>query len=272
MASCGSARKAASTAYDSYRVTQYRHEPGNPNSLGDDYVQTLFEDSRGGIWAGTSVLSKFDPDTETFTRYPLPSRTSQSGGGIWAIREDQQGFLWVASSGNPGLYRFDPRTSTFVAADVTPDVTPDVTQDTPQETAGRAVEAMHRDKAGVLWLGTPHGLVRFDPATGTAIPYLPNSATRIRGIAADQSGKLWLATFEGAQNLFDPLTRTFTRSWGTATPPGLFGADTNQTVYADPGDAVWLGSNQGLKAYSPRNGTLATLRNQPGEPIQPERQ
>src|ERR1017187_1671560 len=50
--------------YDGYRVIQYRRDPKNPNSLGDDFVLVLFEDSRGGIWSGRSVLSRFDPDTE----------------------------------------------------------------------------------------------------------------------------------------------------------------------------------------------------------------
>ncbi len=58
--------------YDGYRVKQYRHDPQDPHSLGDDFVMRLFEDSRGGIWSGRGVLSRFDPNTDTFTRYSLP--------------------------------------------------------------------------------------------------------------------------------------------------------------------------------------------------------
>ena len=36
--------------YDGFRVTQYRHDPKKKNSLGNDFVQTLFEDSSGAIW------------------------------------------------------------------------------------------------------------------------------------------------------------------------------------------------------------------------------
>jgi len=59
--------------YDGYRVTQYRYDPRNPNSIAGDFVQNLLEDSSGGIWTG-NALSRFDPQTETFTRCPATSR------------------------------------------------------------------------------------------------------------------------------------------------------------------------------------------------------
>jgi signal transduction histidine kinase/ligand-binding sensor domain-containing protein/DNA-binding response OmpR family regulator len=243
--------------YDGYRVTQYRHDPLNPNSVGADYVQTLFEDSRGGIWTGTSALSRFDPRTETFTSYPLPGKGPQSRAMAWAIREDQYGFVWVASGGQPGLFRFDPGTSTFVGYDVS--------QLLPKGTSNSVVEAMHRDAAGIFWLGTRHGLVRFDPSTGAGVPYLPDSSTRIRGIAADRSGKFWLATPEGAENSFDPVTRTYTRQWSMTPRPEQLGADMNQAVYADPGGTIWLGTTEGVKVFDPRSGTLGILKNNPAD-------
>ena len=63
--------QAGLNRYDGYRVKQYRHDPRNPNSLGDDFVNNLVEDTRGAIWTGNS-LSKYDPRTETFTRFALP--------------------------------------------------------------------------------------------------------------------------------------------------------------------------------------------------------
>ena len=49
----------------------YKHDPNNPNSLsGDGPVQAIYEDQAGRLWIGTrDGLNRFDPTTETFTRY-----------------------------------------------------------------------------------------------------------------------------------------------------------------------------------------------------------
>ena len=63
--------QAGLNRYDGNRVTQYRHDPRNAKSLAGDFVQFLFEDSHGGIWAGRNT-TRFDPTTETFRRLTFP--------------------------------------------------------------------------------------------------------------------------------------------------------------------------------------------------------
>ena len=41
--------QAGLNRYDGYRVTHFRHDPKNLNSLAADFIQFLFEDSRGSI-------------------------------------------------------------------------------------------------------------------------------------------------------------------------------------------------------------------------------
>jgi len=236
---------------DGYRVTQYRHDPNDPHSLGDDFVETLFEDSRGGIWSGTTILSRFDPDTETFTRYTLPSKERLLFTGI---AEDKRGFLWVA--GSPGLQRFDPGTPASRGYDIGKLIL--------QGQGGFL--AMHADAGGILWLGTGNGLVRFDPATGDSIRYSPDPPAPILGIASDRSGRLWLATTEGAQNRFDPVTRTFTRDWSIAPRPDVQGTGMTHSIYADPGGTIWRGtSTEGIKVFDSHSGTLGSLRYDPAD-------
>jgi signal transduction histidine kinase/ligand-binding sensor domain-containing protein/CheY-like chemotaxis protein len=243
--------------YDGYRITQYRHDPGNPKSLADDFVDTLFEDKRGGIWTG---LSRFDPETETFTHYTLPSESSSPGQGKMTVREDERGFLWMGCIGRGHLYRFDPRTGIFRGYDLG--------MDTARAGPNSGVESMYFDASGILWLGTTDGLVRFDPSTEVSLLYRPSFSTAnsfargIRGIVADRAGKLWLATSEGTENVFDPVTRTFARNWSEAVRPG---ADMNQTIFADPGGRIWMGTRDGLKVFDPETGALAILRNDPAD-------
>ena len=244
--------------YDGYRITQYRHDPGTPNSLAGDFVDTLFEDSRGGIWAG---LSRFDPETEMFTSYTLPPESSLPGHGKVTIREDERGLLWMGCIGRGYLYSFDLRTGKFGSYDLG--------IDTARAGPDSGVESMYFDASGILWLGTTEGLVRFDPSTGVRLLYHPSFSTgyrfarRIRGIVADRAGKLWLATPEGAQNVFDPVTHAFfTRNWSKAANPVT---DANQAIFADPGGRIWMGTRDGLKVFDPETGALSILKNDPAD-------
>ena len=254
--------------YDGYRVTQYRHDPNNPSSLGSDFVQTLFEDSKGTIWVARNLLSGLNPETETFTHYAVPSASSEDPTrAIRVIYEDQRGFLWLGMTAGRILYRFDPRTASFTGYDIGGDF--------PEGLSCCGVQAIHSDGAGVLWLGTSRGLVRFDLASGTSIRYrhdradLKNvTADGIIGIAADAAGKLWVAD-TGGLSRFDPETRTFSgyRNWPSGRLQASFEQATYQpTAYIGPSGMVLLGTQQGLKFFEPGSGTLRVLRHDPADP------
>jgi serine phosphatase RsbU (regulator of sigma subunit)/streptogramin lyase len=85
--------------YDGYSFTVYRNVPGDATSLADNQVFSLAEDSRGRIWVGTRTqgLQLFDPVTEIFTPFPLPSdnphRTINEA--IHHLVIDKEGYLWI---------------------------------------------------------------------------------------------------------------------------------------------------------------------------------
>ncbi|MEO8597472.1 MAG: two-component regulator propeller domain-containing protein [Candidatus Solibacter sp.] len=246
--------------YDGYTLTQYLQDPRNPNSIAGDFVQFLFEDSKGNIWCGRNALSRFDPSTETFTRYNLPEGAVQRG-VIWAMREDRLGRLWMAMSGDLKVYRLDPKTGQYTAFKTLPDAPPGMLG---------TIESLHADTAGILWVGTSHGLVRFDPATGSSKNYPqdhPNPkipVTRIRGIAQDGSSKLWLATNEGAVNFFDPVAGALSRRWAAPDPAAL-GIDRNNTIASGPDGILWLGTLNGLQAFDPATGAAGVVQHRPAD-------
>ncbi len=59
-------------SYDGYRfTTSYVHDSLNPHSLATNYVESIYADSNGIIWAGTqgAGLDRFDPETGIFTHF-----------------------------------------------------------------------------------------------------------------------------------------------------------------------------------------------------------
>jgi ligand-binding sensor domain-containing protein len=63
--------------YDGYTTTVFKHDPSVANSLDNSFVIMLAEDSSGVLWvrtlAGTGMLNRYDPATESFTQVPEDS-------------------------------------------------------------------------------------------------------------------------------------------------------------------------------------------------------
>ncbi|OQY27891.1 MAG: hypothetical protein B6244_09070 [Candidatus Cloacimonetes bacterium 4572_55] len=93
----------------------FHHNPKDVNSLSDNVVMSVFEDSRGDLWAGTwAGLNKLDKETGKFTRY-----TQEDGlpnDSIYGILEDERGRLWFST--NLGLSCFDTESGSFRNYDI----------------------------------------------------------------------------------------------------------------------------------------------------------
>ena len=181
---------------------QYMHHPDIPDSLSDSDVRVLRFDAQGMLWIGTwnGGLNRFDPATETFTRYPYEQGpNSLSSEEVHDIAFDAQGMLWIATL--DGLNKFDPVTETFTQylSDI----------NNPNSVGVPFVRTIHIDPAGILWIGTGGGgLNRFDPITETFTHYTNQNGLPGLGVTQilpDDAGYLWLTC---ARNIvrFDPHT------------------------------------------------------------------
>ena len=95
---------------DEVRYKQYKRQSNDPNSLGSNNIQSIYEDLKGLLWIVTDRgLSKLDIEEETFKNYTekdgLPSNV------ILAILDDEKGNLWISTPG--GLSKFDSNLEVF---------------------------------------------------------------------------------------------------------------------------------------------------------------
>jgi PAS domain S-box-containing protein len=140
----------------------YVHAPDNPNSPSSNAMNVIFEDSDGMFWIGTGVgFDKFDRKTETFTRYT--EATGFPVTSIMSINQDENGILWMGSSGGDGLIRFDPKTNTLK---------------TYHESDGLQGDMFYprnalKDRDGEMWFGGSKGISSFYPKEITDNPYVP---------------------------------------------------------------------------------------------------
>jgi ligand-binding sensor domain-containing protein/signal transduction histidine kinase len=101
------------SAFDGlYRISTFggtiQHFETNPNdsdSLSDNSILSLFQDSAGRMWVGTQDgLDKFEPASQTFSRFN--SQDGLEGSSVYSMVEDKDGNLWLST--NRGISEFDP--------------------------------------------------------------------------------------------------------------------------------------------------------------------
>ena len=149
----------------------------------------------GSIWyiaPYTRNLFRYDPETHETRR--LTEADGLAGDAVFAVYKDRMGTVWVSTTG--GITRYDGRTfRSFSMREIAG--VPEKFLEAPACFAGQ-VECMAMDRQGILWIGTPMGVYRFDGTKFTHLTYADGiynlSGVPIRGIEAileDSDGKMW---------------------------------------------------------------------------------
>ena len=211
-------------------------------------VLSLHQDRRGRIWVGSyeGGLARFDPRRGSFVVYKHRSGDPRSltNDEVWAIAEDNEGALWLATNG--GLDRFDPDLGRVTAHLDT------LSADGQAITGARA---LLYDHLGNLWVGSIGALNLLRHGSSTFVRYLhderdPHSLSHDSAVVLheDRAGRIWVGTLGGGLNLFDPGTGGFTTY-------KEFPSNVIHGIEEEPSGRLWLSTNHGLVRFDP--GTVA---------------
>ncbi len=263
------------------RFVHYQNQPDNPDSLGDNIVTRIFEDSHGALWIGTNRngLQLFDRQTQRFRRFPhdVANPNSLSGNTVISIFEDGQGLLWVGVDSG-GVNKFDHRTLAFGHHRHNPS--------DPQTISDAPVMAFAEDTQGDLWLATAGGGVsrllpgdasqpaRFihyqnDPADPASL-----SSDVTKDIIRDSQGRLWIATEDGLNQLLPgetPAAARFIRYKNDPADPTSLSANNIETIFEDSRGNLWVGTffgglNRLLPGETPEATRFIHYKNNPADP------
>nr|WP_279308233.1 diguanylate cyclase [Niveispirillum sp. BGYR6] len=218
--------------WDGYHFRSHHADPARPDSLPDDWIETLFVDAGGRLWVGGGAggLARYDKEQDRFV--PLPLKQGGERTHIGALADDGAGGLWIGS--DDGLHH----------------LTADGRLDFPGRTGGLpggTVRALLRDSQGRLWAGTAQGLAW--QATGEShfnpVP-LPDGSAGVTALLMDESGGLWIGTRR--RGLFR-LDRPDGNPESVATTST---ASVSSLVSAGPGE-IWVGlRGEGIWAVNTR--------------------
>ncbi|BAV07002.1 two-component hybrid sensor and regulator [Filimonas lacunae] len=265
------------------RFQMLTQQPGNPNSLADKVVSTLYEATDGNVYIGTDGggVSIWNRQNNTFT-------TLQSGPGnahalsdnaVTAITADHTQHIWI-NTFRHGVNRYTPATRSiehYTLLNPVTHVEDRVTYGLLEDRDHRLwvstlrqngiygalytfnnttntfdlfdatlsdLFTLYEDGNGVLWGGNLHQLVKIDRVTKKHTYY--NIGYAVRSIYEDSRGNLWVGTEGGGLQLFDRMRQQVTARYATAE--GLCN-DVVLTMLEDHNGHLWLSTFNGLARF-----------------------
>jgi ligand-binding sensor domain-containing protein/signal transduction histidine kinase len=223
--------------WDGYRYRTWAHNPLDPNSLPDSYIQALFLDQQQRLWVGTNGnLSWYDAAADRFVLITIPPNSTNTPPAVYAMQDDGEQGLWLLSENGLGhLPRGKTRVVPFRPQKGNPARPPE-----------GGFSHLVRDRRGGLWLTGNLGLVYRDPKSGHFVqPQVSGLPSQIRGRALhlDSQGLLWLGSHKKGVFIINPDNFS-----AETVPDHGLGFD-NDVFYhileVVPGQ-VWLATRQGL--------------------------
>jgi PAS domain S-box-containing protein len=192
---------------------------------------------------GTSNRIVFDHlNTEDGLSYP----------GINDIIQDDVGFMWFATS--EGLNRYDGLRFKVYKHD----------RRNPTTISRNHVEAIVQDNYNpdIFWIGTQHGLNKFDRRTETFTRYFhdPEEANSLIGnniyeLVQDTAGQLWIGTEGSGLDCFDPVNETFVHYRHDPDDPQSLSHNGIMTLFLDRTDTLWVATlGGGLNRFDGESG------------------
>ena len=211
--------------------THYQRN-NNPYSISSDSIRAIIEDNDGTILVGTTNgLDRLDVKTGKFTHVENKSEAgiALSRDHIRTLYKDRAGTIWIGcgstfngekpTANHGGLYKLNSATG---------EITHYLHNDKDETSLiNNTIRAIFEDSRGVFWVGTAgDGLHIMDRKKGNFQrclydPKNPNKISRpaiintynyandhITFINEDIQGCIWIGTFSGGINRYNPATKT----------------------------------------------------------------
>ena len=268
----GTSRGLSSYDRKTGRFVNYFHQRGNADSLPGNDIRSVFADSWGSIWVGTSKdgLARIDKNSGSIVRYRNVPGDAHSlpADDITAILEDVAGDLWLASL-KSGLIRYDRDSGRFEHFSNAPG--------NPHGLPQFDIRQMVRLKDGRLVVASSFsggGLVLFDPKSRTTSVQKTRPGdpfglafNNVVGALEDRDGRLWVWYTSGRVDKHDPAGHRFEVFTHNPLDPKSVIRDGVVPILEDRRGNIWMGtSGEGLERYHPDTGEFEHFRAKPDDP------
>ena len=233
------------------KFTRYMHDPKNPQSLINNKVRSIFEDSKGNFWVGTAGdgLHTMDRASGVFQHHlydpahpEKPSRPPINKAfarydHITFITEDIAGAIWIGTA-ESGLNYYDPKTKITKHYELQ--------KDTAGAFTDRTAWWTYTSRDDILWISTLNGsLYRINPHR-KSIPYYESLDGSVNAIYEDTNGSLWRGTSKGLQLQENQVKNEIRRFINDPGNPTTLSHNFIEVIKKDRQNNIWVGTADGL--------------------------
>lgn len=224
--------------FDGSRFTNYRHVSGDSVSIKNNYVRTLFEDSRQNLLIGCiDGLMKYDRETDTFLEIPMFRAGKRVFPHITQIKELHNGEIWMTTTGQ-GMFRLDEQQKQAVSVD-----------ELLRQSNYNFQSCFYEDSYYNIWIGTyGNGLICYMPATKEVrvFKYPILNDNNVATIIEDKEGNLFVGTSKQGLSRYNREKNSF-----TPVPYTGSGALSVYCMSLVDGRLLVGTDGQGMKKYNP---------------------
>lgn len=249
----------------------YLSDPADPFSIYSNFVERIFQDSKGRLWIGYNYkrspnqLGLFDPKTEKCRAVDFQFLQSLESPFVFQIKDilqDQAGMIWLASH-QTGVLTYSEEKNAFHALKHEPN--------DPNSLNNNSVCFLSESPDGLLWIATTQsGLNRWNTRTGEIVPFQhdpkdPESlcTNRVNCMAYDRNGRMWIGTDRGLC-FYDPAEERFERFLPQSDAKSDLNTVLIKYILVDRRKNLWFGTAEGLQFLDPRSGVRKIYRAAPG--------
>lgn len=282
--------------YDGTKITIYRKEVGNFNSISNDHILSIEEDDNDNLWIGTlNGLNCYNLKTDTFTHYfNTKDSNSLSNNTIWDIKKLADGNLWIATDNGINVYNYAKDSfSRFLNQDdkifglitkcfletkdkklylattsglieITNKTLPNLQFKTIDNSQSLFIQNLTEDNDGNLLLATKNsGIIFYDKNTNElknflADTHLADKKINIRQIVIDFNNKLWVGGY-GYLLTIDSL-KNITKIKPNVFDKNALSTESIRTIYKDNNNSIWIGTFYGgVNIWNPSNNNFRKI-------------
>lgn len=221
-------------------------------------ITCITEDKKNNIWIGTwgNGLFQYNPRTKKIIRY---SNNPEEKNGfrsnrVNSILVDTDKVIWIATLGD-GLFKMFLNDNDEEVRLVNYKTSADA-----QSISNNRTYSLYKDNAGNLWIGTFGGglnmlsrryqqsesnkakFIRYKFQQGTNNSLSSNIIT---SIIEDNSGNLWIGTFNGGVNLLNKKTGQIRNFKNNPYNPNSISKNDVLCVFKDRSGNIWIGTSLG---------------------------
>ncbi len=196
---------------------------------------SIYKDRQNRIWVGAfRSITLYNPVTRVFTKM------KNTGVPVADILQDCYGKVWVATNGN-GLWAYNNKGEwkQYVY----------LNSNKPNAEPVLAINCIHEDEDGVLWIGTSNGLYKYHYVQDFFEKINMNGVTNILGITTIGK-RMWMATSSGIicySLSLDKVLRVYKTGGNIASINFM-----PEAIYNRNG-RVYMGTSDGFITFEPEN-------------------